>query len=166
MDFILSLPEVLQAFLVAAGIVALVAGGIFLVIRLRQNFDGQEGTIITIIQAMLAMAVEAAYAEAHDRLLALDPEAQREAVKELAKGLYANLPEYVVFKVNNRDLVVPLKYLLGEEVFVAVCLKGWEGSEVLLAELKRLLEDLYAQWKATGYEVPSSRSFQSTAWIP
>ena len=164
MEFLLMLPEPVQLFLLGCGILGLGAGFIMLVTRLWPR--DTDSTVILMLQGMLSLAVETVYLEAKERLSELNLEEQREAIKLLAQSTYAMLPEYVILTIRERTIVVPLKALLPQAIFVALCLKAWDTGGLLLEELKKLLEEAYAQWKANDYRFPPSDSLTTTAWRP
>ena len=148
------IPEALQPLIYAAGLIALAIMAVFAARKIRDNLTG-DSIVIMVIRDMLYTVID----EVYKKIEALDLpiEEQEGRVRELAVQVYTELPSQVIINVSGRNLVIPVKTIVTEEMFVEACWFAYTKSGDLVAELQKMLKENYEDWRATGGTLPYSK---------
>lgn len=97
------------------------------------------------------------------RLEGLNPKAMEGEVARAAREVYATLPDAVPVRVLGVRLLVPIKALVSEAMFVRFVLEVWHGVSHAEDDLHDEVDRAYAAWKRDHEKKPGPPSPQVTA---
>jgi hypothetical protein len=157
-----AIPEPLLSFLLVAGLLGLVVGLVSLGRELVSRWQANN-EISKVMRQVLDSAITDVYETSQDIIGTVTSAEAESNVVKLARLAYAALPECIGVPIGKRVVVIPFKVFISEVIFCNTCLTAYRLGTVCLAELDRMADDAYAEWKGTQLTVSGGTV---KVWLP